>query len=314
MNPEVRVSSRLLGAEGYALTIASVGFESRSRYAVETLHPKSEHQLGILFSENQIFDYEENKRSFLERDIPLVRASEDEVSRWLSGWTDSLESLEEIDVWIDISSMTRCLIARIFYFLFSAARIKKKLIRISCNYSHAEFSSPAGDYGPIVSHGPVIPEFSGMMVNPTLSSVAIFGVGYETGLAIGAIETLEPADAWAFRPSGHNPQYDRAIDENNEEFLKQIQSDHIFLYNIEAPVLMYETLESLTFGCLSRFRVVLIPFGLKLFAANACLVALQHFPLVKVWRVSAGQLAAPVNRVPSGKISSYSVTFDGRAC
>ena len=68
------------------------------------------------------------------------------------------------------------------------------------------------------------------------------------------------------------------------------------------------TLDSFTRGALRTEKVTLLPFGRKLFALNALLVALVH-DSVAVWRVSTGHRGEPIDRMPNAKIIGLRVSF-----
>jgi hypothetical protein len=67
-------------------------------------------------------------------------------------------------------------------------------------------------------------------------------------------------------------------------------------------------LESVVYGLLKSFNVIVLPFGPKIFTLCSLLVAGLH-PTVSVWRVSAGGAERPVNRRASGRITCLTVTF-----
>ncbi|HZR78711.1 MAG TPA: hypothetical protein VFA58_05850 [Chthoniobacterales bacterium] len=298
--------------KSFDLALGGVGYERRARYALAELKPRAATRIGLEFEDRQMYDFEDNKHAFEKAKFSRIPARPENVAtvlaRWICGSTDADTTLR---AWIDISSLTRPIIATICYELWAHAQTEERVIQASFVYSQARFSPPPKDYGPIAHKGAVIPEFAGWTDDPTMPCSAIFGIGYEAGLALGALEDLEPAEGWAFRPTGHVSAYDRAINRNNADFLAELHPDHILTYDVNAPLQLVASLESLVYGFLETRRIVIIPFGLKTFALAACLVALQHFPRVNIWRVSSGTLAEPINRLPNGSIVQLDIVFDG---
>lgn len=296
----------------FDLTLGAIGYERRARYALTELKPRGTTRIALEFEDRQVYEFENNRRAFDRARFSILPARTEVVGSIVGNWVgDNTSRGEALRAWIDISSLTRPLIATICYELWSHAQTEECLIQASFVYSQARFSRPPKDFGPIAHKGAVIPEFAGWSDDPTVPCSAIFGIGYEVGLALGALEDLEPAEAWAFRPTGHVRAYDRAIDENNADFLSDLHSDHVLAYDVNAPLQLVATLESLVYGFLETRRIVIIPFGLKTFALAACLVALHHFPRVNVWRVSGGTLTEPINRLPNGSVVQLDVVFDG---
>jgi hypothetical protein len=293
----------------YDLAIGAIGYERRARYAVNSLTPQSDAKFALEFDDRQEHDFNKNRNAFNKAGFKIVPAQSGALREVILEWWRQLP--RTADVWVDISSLTRPLIATICYELFSRATTDDSRINATFVYSHACFSPPPPDYGPIVHKGAVIPEFAGWSDDPATPCSAVFGIGYEVGLALGALEDLEPAEAWAFRPTGHAKAYDDEIDANNKDFLADLSEDHLVTYDVGAPLELIAKLESVVYGRLQTQRVVIIPFGLKLFALAAFLVALQHLPRVNVWRVSGGKFVKPINRIPSGRISYLDVIFDG---
>lgn len=169
-------------------------------------------------------------------------------------------------------------------------------------YSSASFSEPPKHTTPIVKAEPVLPLFAGRPEDPEKPISAIIGIGYEYEKALGAIEFLEPANVYAFRPTRHDRRYTEAINTANASLWPVIDSERIINYSVDHPVDAFIDLESLIYGCLRDSRPVIIPFGPKVFFLCSLLVAVVHEPLVSVWRVSSGEYETPIDRIPDGKI------------
>jgi len=131
---------------------------------------------------------------------------------------------------------------------------------------------------------------------------AIIGTGYEYGRALGILEYLEPSAAWIFNPTGVDDKYDKALTRVNKDLYTLIPRSQVSHYNIDETLACFERIESLVFGLRERSRVLLCPFGPKIFALVCLLVAEIHRPKVTVWRVSGEQSEDPTDYVAAGPI------------
>jgi len=174
-------------------------------------------------------------------------------------------------------------------------------------YSLAQYSPPPDDVGPIMHLGPITPFFSGWSSDPTCPSSLVLGIGYEPDLALGLMERLEPSRTFAFRPTGHDHRYTKAIDEKNSAFLTPVPKATVFDYNILDPLGTYTKLESLVYSELRDNRVVIAPFGLKSMALCSYLVAARYLPQVAIWGIKPEIMQKTEDRLPSGKWVGLSV-------
>jgi hypothetical protein len=177
-------------------------------------------------------------------------------------------------------------------------------------YSIAAFSAPPpGGGGPIVICSPATSTFSGWSTEPDQPAIAILGLGYEEGKAVGAIEFLEPKQVWAFRPAGEDRRYDMALEKANSNLWGVVPPRNIIPYAVDDPFECFGALESLVYGNLFSSRITLVPFGPKIFNLLSLLAACVHWPKIGVWRVSSDQNEPAVNRISTGKVVGIRATF-----
>src|SRR5690606_8363097 len=101
------------------------------------------------------------------------------------------------------------------------------------------------------------------------------------------------------------------IEGANKELWEIVNPDKRVPYNVLHPFDCYMNLFSFTRGALRTNRVILLPFGPKLFALNCLLVASVHRG-VAVWHVSSGKHGEALDRVPDGQILGLTALFEPR--
>jgi hypothetical protein len=232
-------------------------------------------------------------------------------------WTRSLieacakESTSDasLSLCVDISSMTRVRLAAI---LTAILEVTDKAVDVDFVYSVARWSPPLDEPEPIVSAGAVVPAFAGWSNRTDTPIVALIGLGYEPDKAMGAYEYLEATDVWAFLPVGEDDKYLDDLNRANRTLLSRLAAQRQIAYRVDQPVACFGVLESVVYGLLPNSRPVLLPFGPKIFALCALLVACLHRD-VPVWRISSDQVGKPLEREASGKIVGIRANFRAKA-
>lgn len=292
------------------LLVCALGYESRSSYVARRLQGEPRKKLAIVFPDRQVVTYGEN-RAYLEKSnfaLLAYRPSSfvDEFLAIIEGTNRELTD-SEMNLIVDVSSMSRPMIAQI---VIGLARMPgDRPLNVRFTYAPAIFTRPHADVAPVTVSEPVIPEFAGWSSSPERPVSAIVGLGYEYHQALGALEFLEPATAWAFVPFGEDKRYDYAVKNANRDIRNFLNAQQISLYRVDRPFEYFLMLECLVYGLLRDSRPILIPFGPKIFALVSMLIAKIHAPNVTVWRVSGGQATEPADRIAAGKIISLTTTF-----
>jgi len=180
---------------------------------------------------------------------------------------------ESLRILLDVSCLSRQLIAQVFAAIAVVARGRTVHLRIA--YSLAAYSpSPSVWATPNRTVCPVHPAFSGWnSEGPSLPLDVIVGLGYEKGKALGAVEYLEPRHRWIYVPESPETAYLAEVEKHNKNLIANCK-DRVAQYQLMSPVETYFSLRSLVEGIAMQARPVLLPFGPKLFFAVNLLVAM----------------------------------------
>src|ERR1039458_9770627 len=288
----------------YDLFLAAVGYEARARYMVQELVPNARRKVALAFSRDKVLDYSANLVYLSKAGYSIQELEDGEIESWFRNELISVtsDSDREIRLGIDISSLSRIRIATVFDVIRSLAAQIGRSVVTDWYYSIARYSAPPRGFVPIAVVGPVLPSFAGWTNEPERPLVAVVGLGYEEDKALGAVEHVQASAAWAMKPISLDPRYDVAVTLANRRFLDSVRPEQVMDYRVEQPIDCFGMLESVVYGLLKSFNVIVLPFGPKVFTLCSLLVAGVH-PTVSIWRVSAGGAERPVNRRASGRIT-----------
>ena len=294
----------------YDIFLAAVGYEARARYVVQKLRPNARRKVALAFPHSKVLDYSANLSYLSKAGYDVHELEDGKIESWFRDEFISVtsDSESEIRVGIDISSLSRIRIATVFDVIRSlSAQIGLRVI-VDWYYSIARYSVPQRGFVPNAIVGPVLPSFAGWTNEPERPLVAVVGLGYEEDKALGAVEHVQASAAYAMKPISLDPRYDVAVTLANRRFLDSVRPNQVLDYRIEQPIDCFGMLESVVYGLLRSFNVIVLPFGPKVFTLCSLLVAGLH-PTVSIWRVSAGGADIPVNRRASGRIACLTATF-----
>jgi len=111
---------------------------------------------------------------------------------------------------------------------------------------------------------------------------------------------------------GDDPRYSHDSDDANDAIFDHFNATPLY-YALDDPHHLKRVLEELMRNLSSRARIVLIPFGPKLFAWIVMLLALEDPKReTAVWRFSPEETAEPIDRKASGKIIRYDFALSSR--
>jgi hypothetical protein len=191
---------------------------------------------------------------------------------------------EPLKILIDVSCMSRPLIAEVFAGLVIIAQTRD--IQLQVAYSLATYApSPLVWAVPNRTICPVHPAFSGWTSEGASAPLdVVVGLGYERGKALGAVEYLEPRHRWICVPQSPELAYLAEVKQHNKNLIDNSKGRVVY-YQVLSPVDTYFSLRSLVEGIARGARPVLLPFGPKLFFAVSLLVAMT-VEEVAVWHVS----------------------------
>lgn len=276
----------------------AAGYESRCRWVVEQTDISSVRKYALTFGYLEVGDYQSNIDFFQDRDFKVCDGFTDSIADELIA-AFSLNQTAIPRILIDISSMSRKMIANLLLAMDQVRRTRA--IEIVVAYAASQYSS---DYnpGPIREAAPIRRELAGWSSRPELPLGAVFGLGCEPGLVLGALQTLEPNKVWAFAPNGFDEAFGEESAKANAN-IADIFDVSISSYNLDQPTITRGRFEALLNAVGDRFRLIAVPFGPKLFAwLTMSTIVFQDRAQIGVWTFSSGDKARPVERAPEGPI------------
>lgn len=292
----------------FDVALVAVGFEQRCRWVTESKDIFASRGIGLEFGFLAEGSYPFNKAFFEARGFTVIGGlGPDAVTKIVEKVTDGLGECDNLSIFVDISAMSREMIANTVLALREIAR--KSIITVTVAYAPSKYSGPYAA-APIRLASPIKPTLAGWSAFPELPVGALFGLGCDPGLALGALQFLEPSKAWVFSPRGIDPQFDKALLSANEH-IEDIFDVTRFDYKIENPSQTRGRIEVLLNAVDRDFRIVVVPFGPKIFAWLAlATVVFTNRVSVGVWAFSSKEQAQLVDRAADGPIIWHTLVLN----
>jgi len=285
------------------LTLVSLSVESRCTNIVGLGAFKARSRIAIVEHESSLLSYSDSDRALKDLDFSKVNANVFEEA--LLAVSPSFDK-ERLDVVVDISCMSRELMARAFAWLLHL-RPSAELNLYVC-YSLAEFSPPPKSVSPNEYIAPVASRFAGWPAASQPTSL-IVGLGYEPHKAEGAAEFLDASEQWLFIPNSPITEFRAEVEKNNVGLVERARrANRLVEYQVDDPAGAYGQLELLVSDLSRRSNPVLLPFGPKVFFAMGLLQSYEH-PQAGVWAVSGERTATATDTRPSGCIIGFHARF-----
>lgn len=311
----IRISERHNSfEEEYDLILVALGYEERSRALAESYRGIAAGKLAVGFHDRHDLSYLENFSRLKSLGYKIEELSDAEFDKW---WAKTLQQIvtteapsKPIRICIDISSQTRSRLATIVQGLCLDGI--SDFVFVDFVYSYAKFSAPDKSPEFAAFCGPVTPFFAGWPADPDFPTAAVIGLGYEIERAIGAYEYLEPTSRIVMIPKGLDSKFDREVEQSNKSFLKGVPIKERFSYRVDRPESTFQLIESIAFELLASHRLIMLPFGPKLFALSCLLSACVHYPQIGIWRVSPGSNEKAQQRQASGDFIVVKTIFSAR--
>jgi hypothetical protein len=118
---------------------------------------------------------------------------------------------------------------------------------------------------------------------------------------------LEPNKAWIFKPKGVDPKFDTAMKRANQH-IEDIFDVSAFTYDIVEPTFARGRLEALLNAVHRSFRLIIVPFGPKIFAWLAVsTIVFGERNEVGIWAFSSREQAQVVDRDAEGEIIWHTI-------
>jgi hypothetical protein len=292
----------------FDVAIVAIGYERRCRWLVEKYEIKANKRLGLEFGFLREGSYNQNRLYFELQSYQIIDGVSATTAKQISETIALIEhDVGPVRVFVDISSMSREMIANVVLGIQSSRTAAG--IHVTVGYAPSKFS---GTYhpAPIRLASPIKPALAGWSSQPERSLGAIFGLGCEPGLALGALQFLEPKKAWIFSPKGIEQDFDIAMRSANKH-IDEIFDATTFIYEITKPTLARGRFESLLNAIEGHFRVIAVPFGPKIFAwLSISTVVFTGRSDIGVWAFSSKESARMVDRDALGAIVWHSFSLD----
>lgn len=281
--------------QAYDGVICALGYEERASFNLSLLSKTSQHRLAVGFNGNKALHYEENRKRFNEHGFQILECGDAEYGNVIRAFLTQISkkpSEDTCSIAIDVSCLNRVRIANLVEILMT---IDSEL-HVDFFYSIAQYSPPKEeDDIPKVIVGAVSAFFAGWSDRPNLDVSCIVGLGYEAGLALGALDMIEADSVLALLPKSSVVEYEAKVVEANEELLQMIGKEACLDYDLRYPHDLFIRLDSMLSSGAGHSQIIIFPFGPKLFALISMLVAAKH-PKTAVWRISVGDNHKPANR------------------
>lgn len=299
----------------YDALVATVGFESRATHVARQLSGRVREVWGFDYQQNHVHAYHRNRAFFSEHRI--LEEPDSAYRKRVALLVEEVRSMLPADektgervtprVAVDISCMDRDRLAR----TVSALTVdQSEPIEIDFFYSLAQFEEGlVGSEGTVLVNRPV-DGLEGWPSDPDAGLVCLLGMGFESRLALAAIETLEPHRTIALIPRGEDPRYDDVVLERNQDLLAGDMTLARHEYRVPDLLQTVLDLDATVTALRRRARVVIVPLGPKSLALAAVLVGIAHSENVTVWRLSADDGRHPEDRVASERVVGIAVTVE----
>lgn len=294
----------------FDIAIVALGYESRCRYVWEKEEPSADLRIAVEFGFLRDGAYSTNRDYFDQAGFQIVvGVGEGAVQRLVTSVSTFDQSDEPVRVFVDVSAMSREMIANVFLALNNAF-CSSQLI-ISTVYAPSRFAE-APTFAPIVKSEPITRALSGWSARPDQPLGLIVGLGCEEGLALGALQFLEPDKAWLFVPFGVDEQFNLASEKANRG-IEEIFDTTRFAYEIQRPTVLRAKFEALLKSVDSDYRVIAIPFGPKLFAwACVSTLVFNQRHDIGIWAFSSQDRGHPADREAEGPIIWHTMLVSER--
>lgn len=283
-------------AGDYDLLVCVLGYEPRSNRVARQYSGVAKQMFAYDFATPDLFAYAENEALLESLKVQSFHESADDFADRIRAHLEVSGADGRVSLCVDISSMSRSLLAALLLALHEASLSVD--LAIDFMYSPPRYDPTVVPAANVERAEIAHPRLAGLESDPSDPVVGIVGLGFEPNLALGVSEYLDLTGVFAFMPFGHDEAYDAATAQANASlFLGDtpcLRSD----YDLRNPYNLYARLESLVYGLSGGQRIAIVPLGPKVFSLCAILVALNSPSPVAVWRFSLGaSTAAPTESV-----------------
>jgi hypothetical protein len=288
---------------GFNLAIWGLGFESRAISAFDQIACNSCHNVVFGYTSNtNVLHYQTNKSVYESQSCKIYECEDSDIIAHLRAEFETNGYTVPINVYLEISVMSRHRLASIMTFLLEHLSEGSNL---TVSYSLSSYVEPPEEPTPIRTLGEICPDLCGELGDLNLPTAVIFGLGYEKSKALGVSNYLDSSIVFALIPESPNTEFEGAVRANNDDFLEILPEDHISTYKVMSPYSTYVDLKSLILSLIDESRPLLIPLGPKILSALSVIIGIELG--IPVWRVSSDHLEIPTERPCSGNRVAFTI-------
>ncbi|WP_338531280.1 hypothetical protein [Nitratireductor thuwali] len=285
----------------------AIGYETRSRFIADHSIAPSEDSLAIEYSSNRTLSFQVNKEQAERKKHLIVSDEGSALDTTVSAFLDrQLDMGRPIVLGVDVSAMNRSIMATV---LLAACERLRSGDRLVILYSPAKFRKPSLDLLPLRTFGPVHPDLTGALGDPSRNRSIVIGLGYEYGVSLNVLDSHEPDMSFVFRPVGFDPRFLESMEEANFGFDFGERNYEVIDYNLDDIPRLVGTLDGLFLSAKHSTNITCVPFGPKIFSAACIFTAALHRPDVSVLRYSLSDLVDPNDVEADGSIVGCEIEF-----
>lgn len=294
---------------GWDGLLAVCGYETRGRAVAETYAANVEKMAILIPPRSEFHAFRENRRLFETLQATAFPSGYQGIYAAITELVLDIPLDRAAKIIVDYSAMDRDVIAEVVDVLAEVSQLRR--LSVTFAYSVGDFETAlAEDQTFITVNRPAL-SLGGWSADPYSPLIGVVGLGYESDLALAALESLEPAQTYLFEPLGADGRFDEIVWRRNESLLME-NIERVASYSVSQPLSLYRSLMSFAGAMAAEARVVFVPLGPKVFALSAALTALNHPNSASMWRVSPGEARRPRDRRATGEFYSFEVSFHER--
>ena len=291
--------------------IAASGFEQRASYQATLLHTRSTRKIVLAFDkEMENKNRKLNDKIFRERGFKIFRKDGQKVDyEFFNSLIEEIIknsiSPNEVNIYVDYSSMTRNWYAQILLIIKNIRADKNICVYFGYSFSEYERAESNESLNKFVE--PLF-GFCNLSI-PVKPTALIICLGNEINRAYGLKEYFDAETYLFYSDPKYGNKYSMEVEDVNYEIIKNIKPENVFKFPIQDLMYTDYLLENLCRTLLERYRVIIAPCGPKPFTLISLINSLKFESDIEVWRISPGEGLQKNERKENKEVSLLKVSF-----
>jgi hypothetical protein len=290
--------------------IAASGYEKRCTYQSERLKGETDKRIILAFDKDlESSNRKKNDKTFKDLGFKIFRKDGQKIdldffSKLISDIICA-SSEDDVNIYVDYSSMTRNWYAQI---LWVASNIKTdKKIHIHFGYSFSKYEKNREKE---LLNRVVEPIFGFCNISlPSRPTALVICLGNEINRVYGLKEYFDAETYLFYSQPEYGNEFSKEVETLNQELIKEIKPENVFKFPIHDLVYAQHILESLSKVLVQDYRVIIAPCGPKPFTLISLINSLKFDTNIEVWRISPGEGIERSEREANGDVLVFKVTF-----